>query len=209
VSKSVAHLELLVEEASADVALRNLIPRILGSQVAFHIHAYQGKPDLLNKLPNRLKGYRGWLPDDWRIVVLIDEDREDCTQIKRKLEDIATQAGFMTKSDAGVGKPFQVLNRLCVEELEAWFFGDVKAITSAYPRVPTSLAQRARFRNPDAIVGGTWEALERVLQQAGEHRGGLEKVRAAREISQHMDPRRNSSTSFRVFRDGLLQSRHK
>jgi len=92
------------------------------------------------------------------------------------------------------------------EELEAWFLGDVKAITAAYPGVPPSLAHQAGFRDPDAILGGTWEALERVLQRAGYHRGGLEKIKAAREISQHMDPHRTSSKSFQVLRDGLIQS---
>ena len=203
-SISVAHLELLVEESSSEAALRNLVPAIVGSHVSFRIHAHQGKPDLLAKLPNRLKGYRNWLPDDWRIVVLIDEDREDCTKAKGQLEDIAAQAGLVTKSAAKAGEPFHVLNRLCVEELEAWFFGDVKAVVSAYPRVPHSLAHRAGFRNSDAIVGGTWEALERVLQRAGYHRGGLEKVRAATEISQYMDPQRNASKSFQVFRTALI-----
>jgi len=179
VSILVTHLELLVEESSAEAALRNFVPRILGSRVSFHIHAYQGKPDLLNKLPERLKGYKNWLPDNWRIVVLIDEDREDCTKIKTQLEKMAAQAGLLTKSGARAGELFHVLNRLCVEELEAWFLGDVKAITAAYPGVPPSLAQRAGFRDPDAILGGTWEALERVLQRAGYHRGGLEKIKAA------------------------------
>ena len=35
------------------------------------------------------------------------------------------------------------------------------------------------------------------------HPGGLEKIRAAREISNHMDPDRNRSRSFQVFRDAL------
>lgn len=51
--------------------------------------------------------------------------------------------------------PFQVLNRLAIEELEAWFFGDVAALHSAYPRVPSTLGRRSRYRDPDAIRGGT------------------------------------------------------
>ena len=53
---------------------------------------------------------------------------------------------------------FQLVNRLAVEELEAWFFGDVDAMATAYPRVPRTLAQRAPYRDPDRIKGGTWEA---------------------------------------------------
>ena len=59
------------------------------------------------------------------------------------------------------------------------------------------------FRNPDAIAGGTWEALERVLRQAGYFGGGLPKIEVAREMAKHMDPARNESTSFRQFAQGL------
>ncbi len=96
------------------------------------------------------------------------------------------------------------INRIAVEELEAWFFGDVGALVAAYPGVPETLDRRAKYRNPDAIAGGTWEALERVLQEAGHHGGGLAKVRAARDIAAHMDPGRNRSRSFQVFRDAIV-----
>jgi Domain of unknown function (DUF4276) len=101
------------------------------------------------------------------------------------------------------GQVFHVVNRIAVEELEAWFFGDVPALTAAYPRVPTSLGNQARYRDPDQIAGGTWEALERVLQSAGYHLGGLPKVAVAGNVSEHMDPDRNTSRSFQVFRDTL------
>ncbi len=97
------------------------------------------------------------------------------------------------------------MNRIAVEELEAWFFGDVQALRAAYPRISPTLAQRAKFRDSDAITGGTWEALERELQRVGYFAGGLSKITAAREISLHMDPARNRSKSFQVFREGLLQ----
>ncbi len=199
------HIEFLVEELSAKEALQNLLPIILGQDIAFDIHPYGGKRDLLTKLPARLRGYSNWLPSDWKIVVLIDGDNEDCLHLKAKLETIAAQAGLSTKSSIPENKPFQILNRLAIEELEAWFFGDVKAIVSAYPRVPCNLAQQVKFRNPDAISGGTWEALERVLQKAGHHQGGLEKLRAAREISKYMTPKENRSQSFQMFRNGLEQ----
>ena len=93
-----------------------------------------------------------------------------------------------------------------VEELEAWFFGDVQAICQAYPKVSANLATKEKYRYPDAIKGGTWEALERVLQKAGYHQGGLEKYKASSEISKYMNPKSNRSKSFKVFYKGLLQS---
>jgi hypothetical protein len=92
-----------------------------------------------------------------------------------------------------------------IEELEAWFFGDVQAIVTAYPTVSPNLGTQAKYRDSDAIAGGTWEALERVLQKAGYHQGGLEKNKGAREISMHMNPSANCSKSFQVFHEGLLK----
>ncbi len=198
------HIELLVEEPSAEAALQILLPKILRADVSFSIHPHQGKADLLGSLPQRLRGYNSWIPPDYRIVVLVDADRTDCRALKRRLEQAALGAGLATRS-ATRSTSFRVVNRLAIEELEAWFFGDVEAIAAAYPRVPRSLDQKAPFRNPDQIRGGTWEALERVLQRAGHFPGGLGKIEAGRAIARHMDPQRNRSRSFCVFRDALLE----
>ena len=200
--------EVLVEESSAEAALDNLIPRIVPGitrGVEFDIHPHQGKLDLLAKLPRRLQGYRHWLPEDWRIIVLIDEDRESCTELKKDLEDIARAAGLLTRAIAEPGRMYQIVNRLAVEELEAWFFGDVVALVAAYPRLNPNLGKKAKYRDPDAIKGGTWETLERVLRRAGYYLGGLPKIEVARTVSDHMDPDRNTSKSFQVFRDALRQ----
>ncbi len=197
------HIEIMVEEPSAEAALENLLPKMLPLGVTFKLHNLQSKPTLLVELPKRLKGYKPWLPDDWRILVLMDEDRQDCNELKAELEEAATNAGFITKSMAFSQKGYQVLNRIAIEELEAWFFGDVEALVSAYPRIPISLGRKEKYRDPDAIKGGTWEALERVLQQYGYYSAGLPKIEVARTISQYMDPERNCSKSFNVFKSGL------
>jgi hypothetical protein len=198
------HIEFLVEEPSAEAALQNLIPKICGNSITFSIHAYRSKTDLLNKLPKRLKGYGNFLPADWRIVVLVDEDREDCQALKERLDRAARDAGLVARSAAQSGYGFQVLNRIAVEELEAWFFGDVQAIHQAYQRVSPALETKSAYRDPDAINGGTWEAMERELQRAGYFKSGLAKIKAARAISANMVPTRNRSRSFQVFRSGLL-----
>ena len=203
---NILHLEFLVEEASLESALTQILPKILPSNVSSKIHAFRGKTDLLAKLPNRLKGYQAWLPHDWKVVILIDEDREDCLKLKQKLEIMTISAGLITKSSCQKNKSFQVLNRIVVEELEAWFFGDVQAICQAYPKVSANLATQQPYRDPDAIKGGTWEALERVLRRAGYHQGGLEKYKASSEISKYMNPESNRSKSFQVFCQGLLES---
>jgi len=195
------HLEILVEEPSAEAALKILLPKIV-PDISFDIHAFQGKHALLKRLENRLRGYRNWLPCDWRIVVLVDRDNGDCRTLKGTLESAAANAGLVTRTLSGGGN-FHVLNRIAIEELEAWFFGDEAALRAAYPRIPANLTKRTTFRNPDAIKGGTWEALERVLQRAGYHKGGLDKKAAARDIAEAMSPDRNRSHSFQVFCAGL------
>ena len=93
------HFEFLVEEESAETALHNLVPKIVGPDISYDIRVFQGKFDLLKKLPERLRGYRPWLPDDWLIIVLLDRDREDCLQLKAKMEEIARKEGLSTKSN--------------------------------------------------------------------------------------------------------------
>ena len=202
---SILHLEFLVEEASLESALTQLLPKILPSNFTFNFHACEGKKDFLNKVPDRLKSYQRSLPPDWKIVVLIDEDRQDCLELKEKLELMATSAGLITKSSCQKYKSFQVLNRIVVEELEAWFFGDVEAICQAYPKVSANLAKQKQYRDPDPIQGGTAEALERVLKKAGYHLGGLQKQKASSDISKYMNPESNRSKSFQVFYQGLLE----
>lgn len=200
---AVSHIEFFVEEPSAEAALNVLIPRIRPG-VGFKVHAFSGKPDLLGKLPLRLKGYKSWLPEDWRIVVLVDKDREDCHALKRQLDDIAAKAGLVPRSQAPKGR-FQVLNRIAIEEFEARLLGDARALAETYPGVPASLGAKREFRDVDAIRGGTWEALERVLQRAGHFPGGIAKTQVAREVSVRMDPARNTSRSFQVFCKGLSE----
>ena len=195
-------LEVFVEELSAEAALQNLIPGLLGSGWTCRFHAFDGKADLLAELPSRLSGLAPALPPASRILVLTDEDRDDCRAVKDALDGAAEQAGLTTKSAVGVG-PFDVVNRIAIEELEAWFFGDVPALVAAYPRVPADLGSRRPYHDPDAIAGGTWEALERVLQKAGYYAAGMPKIEVARNVSKHMDAGRNTSYSFQVFVAGL------
>jgi Domain of unknown function (DUF4276) len=195
------HIEFLIEDYSGGEALKELLPSCLAPETQYQIRNFSGKSDLLKKLPDRLKGYKAWIPDDYLIVVLIDRDDQDCVKLKQQLEDIATNAGFITKTKNN--GHFQVLNRIMIEELESWFFGDVDAIVKAYPGVKASLAQQEKYRDPDAIQCGTWEALERILQRARHHQRGLDKAKAARDIAQCMNPEINRSKSFQVFYEGL------
>ncbi len=191
-------LVVFVEEYSMEAALGILLPKMLGD-MEFQIIRFQCKDDLLKNLPRRLRGYRHWLPQDWSILVLVDRDADDCAELKRQLEDHARAAGFQTKTMSASGQHFEVTNRIVIEELESWYFGDWSAVQSAYPRVNSRIPQQAPYRNPDDIKGGTCEALERILVRAGYFSTGLRKVECAREIAQCMDLQQNRSHSFNVF----------
>lgn len=196
-------VEVLVEELSCERFLQVALPHLI-PEVPFEIRTFSGKHDLLKKLPGRLKGYAHYARQaDIGIVVLVDRDSDDCVQLKAALDEMARDAGLVTASQVALGQRFDVLNRIAVEELEAWFFGDTAALRSAFPRLPEGLAARARYRDPDAIAGGTAEALEQLLQAHGYAPGGLAKVATAEGIAPHMDIDRNTSTSFQHFRDGL------
>ncbi|MGB8298311.1 MAG: DUF4276 family protein [Polyangia bacterium] len=200
---TVEHVELLVEEPSMEAALRALLPKIIGT-LSFEIHPYQGKHDLLGSLHARLLAYKAWIPATWRIVVVMDRDDDDCDKLKARLDQMAAAAGLVTRSKAR-GKPYAVVTRLAIEELEAWYFGDWDAVREAYPRVPATIPAQAKYREPDAIAGGTWEAFERVLQKAGYFKLGLAKIEAARTIAANMAPGRNRSRSFQVLREALTE----
>jgi len=195
---SVIHFEVLVEEPSMEAALSIILPPILGD-ITHAIYPFQCKQDLLEKLPERLCAYASWLPTDWRLVVVVDRDDDNCTELKADLENVAAVCGLRTRSTATKGEVYSVVNRLAIEELEAWYFGDWQAVKTAYPRVPATIPKKAGYRNPDAIAGGTWEAFERVMQRAGYFHSGLRKIEAARAITPHMNPALNSSTSFQAL----------
>ena len=197
-------LIFLVEEPSMEAFLQKLVRRIL-PDCKFKIRWFQGKGDLMTNLPNRLRAYSSWLPENWRIIVMVDRDNDDCRMLKAQLEKAAAESRLRTRAQSG-GACWQVVNRIVVEELEAWYFGDWDAVRCAYPKVPDTIPRRARYRNPDEIHGGTWEAFERVLQKHGYFKGGLRKIEAARAIAPHVDPVRNRSPSFAAFRDALVEA---
>lgn len=199
------HLKLLVEEPSMEAFLRAVLPRLLPQNRTFEIHSFQGKADLLNKLEARLRSYATWIPADWRIVIVVDRDNDDCLQLKRQLERIANIAGLQTRTNAG-NVHWQLVNRIAIEELEAWYFGDWQAVQAAYPRVRATQTNRRGFRNSDAIAGGTWESFERVMQRHGYFKGGLAKIEAARAIGPYVDPARSQSNSFVVFYNAIAEA---
>ncbi|MEU0524405.1 DUF4276 family protein [Streptomyces niveus] len=198
-------IELLVEEESADVALKPLVGRIFqGGAVRVRVRRFQGKPDLLKKLPERLKGYaaarrRG---EDIRVVVLVDQDNDDCAVLKSNLDSIAEQAGLITRAKrAGTGS-FQVLNRIAIRELESWYFGDWAAVRAAFPKVTQDVPRNYK-NNPDSAPGKCSDAFEKVLRAHGIRMAS--KPEWGRRIGPQLSLSDNRSPSFNAFVSGLRE----
>lgn len=203
-----SHLVLLVEEPSMEAFLHALLPRLMPAGRTFSIHPFQGKDDLLAKLEARLRGYARSLPEDSRVFVIVDRDDEECRALKSRMEAISQRAGLPTRTRAAArgGRDWRLVNRIAIEELEAWYFGDWPAVQAAYPRLPDGIPKSRGFRDPDAIAGGTWEAFERILKRHGYFKAGLAKIEAARAIGQHIEPGRSRSPSFQAFEAALAEA---
>ncbi len=196
-------IEFLLEEESAEAALRILVPKLLPAHYVSRFRVFEGCTDLLKQLTGLLKGYHKRITQpgqqDLRIVVLLDADGV-ATRRLTELEASAVAAGLLTYAQATTGQVFYVVNTLAVQELEAWYLGDRDAIQMAYPRVrPQHFGGLPT--NPDTIPDA-WETLLRVLQQA-DPRATKGKVRWAEAIAPHLDLPANKSPSFQHFRQSL------
>ena len=200
-------IEFLVEEISAKAALDQLLPRLLPGH-SCRVRVFEGWQDLLGQLKAVLQGYHRRIfregQTQLRVVVLLDGDGI-CERRKAALEAKAAEASLLTKTTAGPGQVFHVLNRIAVQELEAWWLGDREAIISAYPGV-----KPAHFkgigRDTDAPLKPN-DTLWEVLKKGRYFLTGKRKTQWATDISQHLDPARNTSPSFHYFCEGLAALR--
>lgn len=196
-------LEVLVEEASAEEALRHLLPRLLQGRARARVINLGSKYKLLKVLEDRLRAYQERINkgEELRIMVLVDRDDDDCVQLKARLEQAAATAGLPTKSRPDERDRFRVVNRIVVEELESWFIGDPIALRKAFTSLPAIDAVGGIFHNPDN--GGTWEVLHRFLKRHGIYRSSYPKIEAARRIAPRLNIAENRSASFRQFVAGI------
>lgn len=196
-------IEFLLEEQSAEEALKHLLPRLIGKRAEWKLINLGSKYKLLKYLPQRLAAYHQRIAqgEDLRVVVLVDRDADDCIALKDKLEQAAKGAGLASKTRPGANGRFHVVNRIVIEELESWFIGDPAALRQAFPSLPRIDETKGVFRNPDN--GGSWEALHRFLKKHGIFKSSYPKIDAARRIAPKLDIRANRSRSFQVFIEGV------
>ena len=212
------HFEILVEDASGELLLGALLPKILGSPGNPHTwrtHPYKGigrvprdlrgKTDpsrriLLDRLPKVLAGYgRSHRGFDSAVVVVVDLDDRDCVSFKQELLQILERCH---------PKP-RVLFRFAIEEMEAWLLGDRTAILREFPRAKMHVLDSYL----QVSVCGTWETMADAvfpggapaLKAEGWPRIGQEKCKWASQVGRHLSVESNLSPSLRVFRNGVLK----
>jgi len=208
------HIEILVEDASGEKLLESLLPKVFGTQGDPHtwrVHGYKGigripkklnaggdpaKRILLDQLPKILRGY-GKTPGIDAVVVVLDSDRRNCVDFLAELKTLA----------AGCNPAPNTLFRIAIEEMEAWYFGDRQALTTAYPKAKVDVLNRYA---QDSVCG-TWELLadaihpggSAAIKKAGWPLPGQVKYEWATKIGPLLDLDRNDSPSFGKLRDGL------
>lgn len=212
------HFEFLVEGHCELTTLSNIMAKIIGGYNDPHtwrIHKHQGvgklpnnisdSPNpkdrsLLHNLPSKLRAYGRDFGENEVVVILVDlDDRDSCIEFKNELLNVL---------DFCNPKPIALI-RIAIEELEAWFLGDEKALREAYP----SYKKEKLSEYIQDSQCGTWELLAEAV-----HPGGInkllkvgkrsrlvleEKKKWAKGISIHMNIEENLSPSFCAFRDGL------
>jgi hypothetical protein len=210
------HIEILVEDSSGEQLLSVLLPKILGLKGEPHTwrtHAYKGigriplglrttadpsKRILLEQLPRVLRGY-GNTPGIDAVVIILDSDRRDCKAFLKELKKIAKECGQSSN----------IMFRLAIEEMEAWYLGDRRALEAAYPRAKRNVLSRY----VQDSVCETWELLadavhpggSLAIKKAGWPLPGQIKHEWAKAIGPLMSPDGNTSPSFGKFRSGLLR----
>jgi hypothetical protein len=200
-------IDFLLEEESAVAALRLLLPRLLPGCVC-RLKPFEGCHDLLGQLPQLLPAYRRRMAqagqENLRLVVLLDADAIGPRRLAQ-LEQQAAAAGLSTYAGAPADAPFQVVNCLTVQELEAWFLGDEAAVRTAYPALKSAHFNRVGL-DPDVLPKPS-ETLWHILKQGRYYLSGKVKTEWATSIAPHLDPARNTSPSFHYFCQALAALR--
>ncbi|MEO8844309.1 MAG: DUF4276 family protein [Kofleriaceae bacterium] len=195
-------VHVLVEGSSERAFIDRWAPRAFpGHQ--FVVHPHQGKgtlprdlaatPDprhrgLLDLLPATLRAYSAttaMVADG--VLVIVDLDDDERAKVEARLVEVAETA-----------LPLRVVIRLAIEELEAFYLGDLKALKAAFPEANMVLATEYV---PDSIVG-TAELFGQIIDD-----DGLRKVSWAEQMGARLTTvgARSRSPSFKALHASIRE----
>ncbi|KHD10349.1 hypothetical protein PN36_34595 [Candidatus Thiomargarita nelsonii] len=125
----------LVEDYSMRQFLEGILPR-LGFH-SFEIKHHRGKEDLISNLDKIIPSLSKRAQ---QIIVIIDQDKQDCVALKNEIEEKMAHCSCKHKI------------RIACYELEAWFLGDMAAIAKCSPRFKArSFQTKDKYRDIDNI----------------------------------------------------------
>ena len=168
--------------------LQVLLPRLLPSKWRIHenyfIRSFEGKSDLQNNIASKVKVFS---KRDIGLVILHDQDSNDCILLKKRLTDLCNENGSCPK-----------IIRIVCKELESWYLGDLDAIQSSYPKFKSSKYKaKAIYRMPDNWYGS--EEMKKLLPKE------FQKIGTAKKIPEFMNFDSNKSVSFNQTIQGLIK----
>ncbi len=198
--------EVLVEGGADRPVVKEVLQRRFGLKEGrqFRVHPHKGKgrlpdnplatPDrkhrgLLDQLPAKLRGM-SWMGSDYCVVVLVDADDQECSQLKQSLIELCQSLDK---------KPENVLFRIAIEETESWFIADLEAVKRAYPNANLGRLQGVE---PDTVIGA-WEQLAKSLNKNPQQCRGADKHEWAIRISPQLNLDFPCSPSLEAFISGI------
>lgn len=191
------------DEPTIDEILRRRLGLVRGSQFQVHPHGGKGRlpgdldarpplseRTLLGLLPATLRAF-GKQGGDICVVLLVDQDDDDCHTLKQALVRAWQHVA---------PRPAHVVFRIAMEETEAWFLADRKAVQQAYSRPNWRGVPRL---SPDDIDDPS-DVLARVLGVPLPCTG-MDKAEWAKRIAPKLDLHQPRSPSLAQFINGLLR----
>ncbi len=182
-------IEFLLEEASIENVLHELLPKILPESYQLGVNCFlrphQGKSDLKKSIPKKMKVFSNF-HEPVKVVILHDQDSNDCIELKKSLTRLCEEHGTC---------PFLV--RIVCRELESWYLGDLNAIEKAYPSFKADKYKRKRkYRIPDNLSAS--DEMSQILP-------AFQKGLSSKKIAPFLSLERNTSKSFEVFITGVKE----
>jgi hypothetical protein len=185
-------LFILTEEPSIKNVFEVVLPKILPQSVVFRILVHQGKNDLIKTLTEKISSLSRI--GGAKILITIDQDANDCKELKQKLINIIHD---------NCGCTYKI--RIVCKELESWLLGDLQAIEKAYPRFRSAtFAQKKQIINVDKIKGKPSDFLLRIVPDFKD-RKKLPKLEFSKKIAPFLDIENNTSSSFKHTINAIKQ----
>ncbi|MEZ4826547.1 MAG: DUF4276 family protein [Bacteroidia bacterium] len=178
-------LEILTEESSMEIFLREILPKILPEDYQLDVNCFirphEGKSHLKKIYSHKNEGLS---------PVSLSCKSSYCTRSGfKRLPNSKKDLQALCNSD------IPVVIRIACRELENWYLGDFQAIEAVYPEIKAAkFEKKAKYRNPDIVFGS--KELEGITKN-------FSKSYAAREIPRYMNINNNQSASFQHLILGL------